>query len=173
MEKPHYYYQIKKDSEVGAALADFSERCAEAQRLALEWAKRVGARHWYESPDGFAGGVAAVEFDDNGDRAGWDRVECTQGQVAYMPAAGTALEQEMFALPVVSETELIRILNFKPVCTKEGSPLPFTFGHSTPIVFPLNGHWYVDVPYECRAVDCEPIGSARFARRKRQKEATQ
>ena len=88
MEKPHYFYQIKKDSEVGAALADFSERCAEAQRIALEWAKRVGAQHWYESPDGFAGGVAAVEFDDNGDRAGWDRIENRQGQVFYMPAAG-------------------------------------------------------------------------------------
>ena len=73
MEKPHYYYQIRKDSEVGAALANFSERCVEAQRIALEWAKRVGAKHWYESPDGFAGGVAAVEFDDNGDRAGPDR----------------------------------------------------------------------------------------------------
>lgn len=173
MEKPHYFYQIKKDSEVGAALADFSERCAEAQRIALEWAKRVGAQHWYESPDGFAGGVAAVEFEDNGDRAGWDRIENRQGQVFYIPAACTALEQEMFALPVVSETELITILDLKPVFTKEGFPLPFTFGHSTPIVFPLNGHWYVDVPYESRAVDCEPIGSARFACRKRQKEATQ
>ena len=75
MKKPHYYYKVSAESNVGRDIQAFMTRCQEAEEQALEWVKKQGADHYYESPEGMAGGVGAVEFADHSDHAGWDKVE--------------------------------------------------------------------------------------------------
>ena len=57
MKKPHYYYKVSAESHVGRDIQAFMTRCQEAEEQALEWAKKQGAEHYYESPEGMAGGV--------------------------------------------------------------------------------------------------------------------
>ena len=165
MRKPHYYYKVSADSNVGRDLQAFMNRCQEAEEQALEWAKKQGAEHYYELPEGMAGGVGAVEFADNADHDGWDKEETPDGRVFYFPVEGSDLEKEMNALPVVSEAELFGILDLQPNRTKDNLPLPMTFGNSTPIVFLHNGYWYVDVPYMSANVILTKIEEKEFYRR--------
>ena len=117
MKKLHYYYKILAISNVGEELQKFMHRCQEAEQKALDWAKKHGAEHYYESPDGMAGGVGAVEFAETVAHDGWDRTETPDGRVLFFPMEGTDLEKEMNALPVVSEAELIGIFSLQPKCT--------------------------------------------------------
>ena len=64
MKKPHYYYKVSAESNVGRDIQAFMTRCQEAEEQALEWVKKQGAEHYYESPEGMAGGVGCVEFAD-------------------------------------------------------------------------------------------------------------
>ena len=57
MKKPHYYYKVSAESNVGRDIQAFMNRCQEAEEQALEWVKKQGAEHYYESPEGMAGGV--------------------------------------------------------------------------------------------------------------------
>ena len=95
MKKPHYYYKVSAESKVGRDIQSFMTRCQEAEEQALEWVKKQGAKHYYESPEGMAGGVGAVEFDDNADHDGWDKEETPDGRVLYFPVVGSDLEKEM------------------------------------------------------------------------------
>ena len=131
-------------------------------RSALEWVKKQGAEHYYESPEGMAGGVGAVEFADTTEREGWDKEVSPDGRVFFFPIEGSDLEREMNALPVVSEAELFAILNLHPKRTKDNLPLPMTFGNSTPIVFLHQGYWYADVPYESGSADMQKISETKF-----------
>ena len=144
MKKLHYYYKILAISDVGEELQKFMHRCQEAEQKALDWAKKHGAEHYYESPEGMAGGVGAVEFADTTERDGW----------------------EMNDLPVVSEAELFGILNLQPNRTKDNLPLPMTFGNSTPVVFLHQGYWYADVPYVSADMTLTKIEEKEFYRRK-------
>ena len=85
MKKPHYYYKVSATSDVGSEIQKFMNRCQEAEQKALDWAKRQGAEHYYESPDGMAGGVGAVEFADTSDRDGWEKVETPDGRTFFLP----------------------------------------------------------------------------------------
>ena len=147
MKKPHYFYKISAESNVSRDIQAFMNRCQEAEEQALEWVKKQGAEHYYESPEGMAGGVGAVEFADTTEREGWDKEVSPDGRVFFFPIEGSDLEREMNALPVVSEAELFAILNLQPKRIKDNLPLPMTFGNSTPIVFLHQGYWYADVPY--------------------------
>ena len=142
------------------------DRCHEAEEQALEWVKKQGADHYYESPEGMAGGVGAVEFADNAGHDDWDREETPDGRVLYFPVVGSDLEEEMKALPVVSEAELFAILNLQPKRTKDNLPLPMTFGNSTPIIFLHDGYWYADVPYVSADMALTKIEEKEFYRRK-------
>ena len=135
MKKPHYFYKVSATSDVGREIQNYMNRCRDAEQQALEWAKKHGAEHYYESPDGMAGGVGAVEFADSSERDGWDKEMSPDGRVFFFPMAGTDLEKEKNALPVVSEAELIGIFSLQPKRTKNNLPLPMTFGDSTPVVF--------------------------------------
>ena len=147
MKKPHYYYKISATSNVGEELQKFMHRCQEAEEKAREWVERQGASGYYESPEGMAGGVGAVEFADTTGRDGWDKEVSPDGRVFFFPIEGTDLEKEMNALPVVNEAELFDMLSLQPKRTKDNLPLPMTFGNSTPILFLHQGYWYMDVPY--------------------------
>ena len=103
MKKPHYYYKVSAESNVGRDIQAFMNRCQEAEEQALEWVKKQGAEHYYESPEGMAGGVGAVEFADITEREGWDKEVSPDGRVFFFPIEGSDLEREMNALPVVSE----------------------------------------------------------------------
>ena len=103
MKKPHYYYKVSAESNVGRDIQAFMARCQEAGEQALEWVKKQGAEHYYESPEGMAGGVGCVEFADKAEHDDWDREETPEGRVLYFPVVGSDLEEEMNALPVVSE----------------------------------------------------------------------
>ena len=166
MKKPHYYYKVSADSNVGRDIQAFMNRCQEAEEQALEWVKKQGAEHYYESPEGMAGGVGAVEFADTTEREGWDKEVSPDGRVFFFPIEGSDLEREMNALPVVSEAEMFAILNLQPKRTKDNLPLPMTFGDSTPIIFLHNGYWYADVPYVSANVTLTQIEGNEFYRRK-------
>lgn len=166
MKKPHYYYKVSAESNVGRDIQAFMTRCQEAEEQALEWVKKQGADHYYESPEGMGGGVGAVEFADHADHEGWDKVETPDGRVFYFPVVGSDLEKEIYALPVVSEAELFGILNLQPKRAKDNLPLPMTFGDSTPIIFLHNGYWYADVPYVSADMTLTKIEEKEFYRRK-------
>ena len=166
MKKPHYYYKISAISIVGKELQKFMHRCQEAEQKAIDWAKKHGAEHYYESPEGMAGGVGAVEFADTTEREGWDRAVSPDGRVLYFPVVSSDLEKEINALPVVSEAELFGILNLQPKRTKDNLPLPMTFGNSTPVVFLHQGYWYADVPYASADMTLTKIEEKEFYRRK-------
>lgn len=166
MKKPHYYYKVSAESNVGRDIQAFMNRCQEAEEQAIEWVKKQGAEHYYESPVGMAGGVGAVEFADTTDREGWDKEVSPDGRLFFFPIEGSDLEREMNALPVVSEAELFAILNLQPKRTKENLPLPMTFGNSTPIIFLHDGYWYADVPYVSADMTLTKIEEKDFYRRK-------
>lgn len=166
MKKPHYYYKVSAESNVGRDIQAFMTRCQEAEKQALEWVKKQGAEHYYESPEGMAGGVGCVEFADTTEREGWDKEESPDGRVFFFPIEGSDLEEEMNTLPVVSEAELFAILNLQPKRTKDNLPLPMTFGNSTPIVFLHQGYWYADVPYVSADMALTKIEEKEFYRRK-------
>ena len=166
MKKPHYYYKVAAESNVGRDIQTFMTRCQEAEEQALEWVKKQGAEHYYESPEGMAGGVGAVEFADTTEREGWDKEVSPDGRVFFFPIEGSDLEREMNALPVVSEAELFGILDLQPKRAKDNLPLPMTFGNSTPIVFLHQGYWYADVPYVSANVTLVQIEEKEFYRRK-------
>ena len=165
MKKPHYYYKVSAESNVGRDIQAFMARCQEAGEQALEWVKKQGAEHYYESPEGMAGGVGCVEFADKAEHDDWDREDTPEGRVLYFPVVGSDLEEEMNALPVVSEAELFAILDLQPKRTKDNLPLPMTFGNSTPILFLHQGYWYADVPYESGSVDMQKISETKFQKR--------
>ena len=167
MKKPHYYYKVSAESNVGRDIQAFMTRCQEAEEQALEWVKKQGAEHYYESPEGMAGGVGCVEFADKSEHYDWDREETPEGRVIYFPVVGSDLEEEMNALPVVSEAELFAILDLQPKRAKDNLPLPMTFGNSTPIVFLHQGCWYADVPYESGSSDMQKISDTKFQKRLR------
>ena len=166
MTKPHYFYKVSVDKKVARDIQTFMYRCQDVEQTALNWARKQGAEHYYESPEGMAGGVGAVEFADTTGRDGWDRMETPDGRVLFFPMEGTDLEKEMAALPVVSEAELIGILNLQPKRTKENLPLPMSFGNRTPIVFLHHGFWYMDVPYVSADMTLTQIEEKEFYRRK-------
>lgn len=166
MEKPHYFYKVSVDKKVARDIQTFMYRCQDVEQTALNWARKQGAEHYYESPEGMAGGVGAVEFADTTGRDGWDKEVSPDGRVLFFPMEGTDLEKEMAALPVVSEAELIGILNLQPKRTKENLPLPMSFGNRTPIVFLHQGYWYVDVPYVSADMTLTQIEEKEFYRRK-------
>jgi hypothetical protein len=166
MKKPHYFYKVSATSDVGREIQNYMNRCQDAEQQALEWAKKHGAEHYYESPDGMAGGVGAVEFADSSERDGWDKEVSPDGRVFFFPMAGTDLEKEMNALPVVSEAELIGIFSLQPKRTKNNLPLPMTFGDSTPVVFLHQGFWYADVPYVSADMTLTQIEEKEFYRRR-------
>ena len=167
MEKPHYYYKVSAESNVGRNIQAFMNRCQEAEEQAIEWVKTQGADHYYESPTGMAGGVGAVEFADNADHDGWDKEETPDGRVLYFPVVGSDLEEEMNDLPVVSEAELFGILDLQPKRTKDNLPLPMTFGNTTPIIFRYKDYWYVDAPYKSNDSNVVLIDEQYFNRQKR------
>lgn len=72
----------------------------------------------------------------------------------------------MFALPVVSETELIGILRFVHDNKKEGQLPMYTFGNETPIIFLHHGLWYIEVPYLSADATLTPITEKEFYRRR-------
>lgn len=166
MKKPHHYYKFAAMSTVGGQLQGFMNRCKDAEETARQWAEKQGASQYYESVDGMAGGVSAVEFADTTAKDGWDKVVTSDGRVFYLPMEDTDLEKEMYGLPVVSEAELITILNLIPQKTAKGLPLPFTFGDTTPVVFQHHGYWYVDVPYVSADISAQHIEEKVFNRRK-------
>ena len=166
MEKPHYYYKVSAETNVGRDIQAFMNRCQEAEEQALDWVKKQGAEHYYESPEGMAGGVGCVEFSDKAEHDDWDREETPDGRVLYFPVVGTDLEEEMNALPVVSDAELFGILDLQPNRTKDNLPLPMTFGNHTPIGCLHQGDWYADVPYVSGNISLTQIEEKEFYRRK-------
>ena len=167
MEKPHYYYKVSAESNVGRDIQAFMTRCQEAEEQALEWVKTQGVEHYYESTEGMAGGVGAVEFTDKAEHDDWDREETPDGRVLYFPVVGSDLEEEMNDLPVVSEAELFGILDLQPKRTKDNLPLPMTFGNTTPIIFRYKDYWYVDAPYKSNDSNVALIDEHYFNRQKR------
>ncbi len=161
-KRPHYYYKIGVETATGLRLQDFFARCARAQEQARKWAMAQGASHYYELPDGMAGGVGAVVFGGGADVKGWERIEAPGGEAFYLPERGGELEREMYSLPVVFETELVAVLSLKPSVSKSGKPMPFTFGDETPVVFLHRGFYYADMPYLSEAADCAPVGEKEF-----------
>ena len=166
MKRPHNYYRIGSASETGEFIQSFVEKCNEVSETARRWVEKQGGSSYFESPEGMSGGVSAVEFENTIAKDGWERVEGLNGLTAFFPCEGSELEKEMYALPIVSEAELIKILHFLPRMNSKGKPMPFTFGNTTPVLFAYNGYWYVDVPYECKHEDIEPIAEKEFLRRR-------
>lgn len=174
-KRPHNYLKIAEESETGKKLKAFLAECSEASEKARAWAEKHGADTYYESPEGFAGGVAMVEFKNTISKEGWKNVQMPtkdgmQSTSLFIPDENSDLEKEMMALPIVNEAALIAILQFKPKMAKgkdgKEAQLPFTFGTTTPPLFLHHGFYYTDVPYESTSADCQVIGEKEFLRRK-------
>lgn len=174
-KRPHNYLKIAEESETGKKLKAFLAECSEASEKARIWVEKQGGDTYYESPEGFAGGVAMVEFKNTIRKEGWKNVQVPtkdgwQSTSLFTLDEGSELEKEMLALPVVNETLLIAILQFKPKMAKdkEGKEvqLPFTFGNTTPVLFLHHGFFYTDVPYESQGEDCKAITEKEFLRRR-------
>ena len=150
--KPHNFYKTWADSIVGQQLKALMDKCNEVSEQARLWAERQGATSYIESPEGIAGGIVLLEF-ENEIPVGFEPIPLPRegGQGGALPIEGSELEKEMYALPVVSETEFIRILQFMPRFNSKGKPMPITFGNTTPVCFFYRGWWYMDMPYECEA----------------------
>ena len=173
--RPHNYLKIAEESETGKKLKAFLAECSEASEKARAWAEKQGANTYYESPEGFAGGVVMVEFKNTIHKEGWKNVQMPtkdgwQSTSLFVPEENSDLEKEMMALPIVNEAALISILQFKPKMAKgkdgKEAQLPFTFGTTTPPLFLHHGFFYTDVPYESTSADCQVIGKKEFLRRR-------
>ena len=173
--RPHVYLKIAEESETGKKLKAFLTECSEVSEKARAWAEKQGADTYFESPEGFAGGVAMVEFKNTIKKKGWVNVQVPtkdgpKSTSYFVPEENSELEKEMMALPVTNEAVLIAILQFKPKMAKgkEGKEvqLPFTFGNTTPILFLYHGFFYTDVPYESQGDDCQVIKEKEFLRRR-------
>ena len=174
-KRPHNYLKIAEESETGKKLKAFLAECSEASEKARAWVEKQGGDTYYESPEGFAGGVVMVEFKDTISKEGWINVQTPtkdgmKSTSLFVPEENSELEKEMMALPVVNEAALIAILQFKPKMAKDKDgkevPLPFTFGNTTPVLFLHHGFFYTDVPYESTNTDCQAITEKEFLRRK-------
>ena len=174
-KRPHFYYKVAADSEVGKKLQEFIGECLEAQEKARAWAESVHADGYYEAPVGYAGGILCVEYKSTVNKEGWENIkipgpEGYKSTPYFTPIEGGDLEKEMKALPVVSEAKLIDILIFKPVTVKDKEgheiPVPFSFGNTTPPLFLHHGFWYTDVPYESASPDCVLTDEKEFFRRR-------
>lgn len=174
-KRPHNYLKIAEESETGKKLKAFFAECSEASEKARAWVEKQGGDTYYESPEGFAGGVAMVEFKNTISKEGWTNIQeptkdGMQSTSLFIPEANSDLEKEMMALPLVSEAALIAILQFKPKMAKDKDgkevQLPFTFGNTTPVLFLHHGFYYTDVPYESTSDDSQVITEKEFLRRK-------
>lgn len=174
-KRPHNYLKIAEESGVGKKLKAFFAECSEASEKARAWVEKQGGDTYYESPEGFAGGVAMVEFKNTISKEGWTNIQeptkdGMQSTSLFIPEENSDLEKEMMALPLVSEAALIAILKFKPKMAKDKDgkevQLPFTFGNTTPVLFLHHGFYYTDVPYESTSDDCQVITEKEFLRRK-------
>lgn len=114
MKRPHYFYRIAEESEVGKHLQTFVDRCNDVSETARQWVESQGGDTYYESPNGMAGGVSAVVFNNTIAKDGWDKEMAPDGMAYFFPKEGSDLEKEMYDLPIVSETELIGILSLEP-----------------------------------------------------------
>ena len=174
-KRPHNYLKIAEESETGKKLKAFLAECSKASEKARIWVEKQGGDTYYESPEGFAGGVVMVEFKDAISKEGWTNVQTPtkdgmKSTSLFIPEENSELEKEMMALPVVNEAALIAILQFKPKMAKDKDgkevPLPLTFGNTTPVLFLHHGFFYTDVPYESTNTDCQAITEKEFLRRK-------
>lgn len=165
-KRPHYFYKFAEEGNTGKQLRAFFDECAAAQEEARKWVERQGASSYLESPDGMAGGVGLVEFENCIGKEGWEKIDTQDGTAYFYPAPESDLEKEMYALPVVSEMKLLPILSFVARTTKSGKPMPITFGTETPVIFFHHGQWYVDVPYESAAEDAERIEEREFYKKR-------
>ena len=174
-KRPHNYLKIAEESETGKKLKAFFAECSEASEKARAWVEKQGGDTYYESPEGFAGGVAMVEFKNTISKEGWTNIQeptkdGMQSTSLFIPEENSDLEKEMMALPLVSEAALIAILKFKPKMAKDKDgkevQLPFTFGNTTPVLFLHHGFYYTAVPYESTGDDCQVITAKEFLRRK-------
>lgn len=181
-KRPHNYLKIAEKSETGKKLKAFLAECSEASEKARAWVEKQGGDTYYESPEGFAGGVEMVEFKNTINRKDWTNVQVPtkdgwQSTSLFVPEENSELEKEMMALPVVSEMNLIGVLLLKPIEAKDkdGNPikdkdgnaviLPFSFGDTAPALFRYRGFWYTDVPYESLSDDCQVITEKEYRRR--------
>lgn len=174
-KRPHNYLKIAEERETGKKLKAFLAECSEASEKARIWVEKQKADSYYESPEGFAGGVVMVEFRNTSHKEGWKNIQTPtkdgmQSTSLFVPEENSDLEKEMMALPVVNEAALIAILQFKSKMAKDKDgkevPLPFTFGNTTPVLFLHHGFFYTDVPYESTSTDCQAITEKEFLRRK-------
>ena len=178
----HVYLKIAEESETGKKLQGFIGECNDASETARAWVEKQSGDSYYESPEGFAGGVAMVEFKNTICKEGWKNIKMPtpKGEEStpyFVPVEDSDLEKEMMALPVVNEAVLISILQFKPKVAKDKDgntikdkdgkevALPFTFGNTAPSLFLHHGYWYTDVPYESLSDDCQVITEKEFYRR--------
>lgn len=181
--RPHVYLKVSEESETGKKLQSFIDDCNRVSETARVWVEKQGGDTYFESVAGMAGGVAMVEFKNTISKPGWKNIEIPNVEGIertpyFVPEQDSELEKEMMALPVVSEMNLIGILQLKPIEAKDkdGNPikdkdgnaviLPFSFGNTAPALFRYRGFWYTDVPYESLSSDCQVITEKEFYRRR-------
>lgn len=166
VRRPHHYLKIAAESGVGKKLQEFADRCAAAEEKAHAWVEKLGCSSYFESTEGFAGGVTALIYLADPKNEDLEMVHSQNGEMYFCPKEDTELLKEMNALPVVSEVELIAILALERRTSSDGKPLPMTFGKAAPPLFLHHGFWYTDVPYKSTAEDCQEIPEKEFLRRR-------
>ena len=158
-----YYYEFPQDSEVGKKLADFHKACIEAEEKAEEWAKKQGAKGYYDDPDYFAGGVRAVMFDKKPSKRVWKEAGVVNGEPIYVlnfppdkqnmskqEQKNALLDDERKKLPTATVEYLYQILKadlYADTPKDQAKPKIKRLSTSTPIFFPYADMWYLGIDY--------------------------
>ena len=115
MKKPHYYYKISAISIVGKELQKFMHRCQEAEQKAIDWAKKHGAEHYYESPGWF---MHHQNYYDDYDRKG---PKVYLGEYASRTrTVESALVEAMHLCSLQRNGDVVAMSSYAPLLCKEG-----------------------------------------------------
>jgi len=179
-----YYYEFSQESEAGKRMLDFHNACIMAEQKAEEWAKKMGAKGFFDNPHYFAGGVTALIFDKKPSKRVWKEAGKVNGETIYVlncPAdrknmsrqeqKNAVLDDEREKLPTATVEYLYQILNadlFADV--KEGQPKPKIkrLTQSTPVFFLYADHWYLGIDYPIHDDDFIAIDEKAYNYRKSQ-----
>lgn len=117
------YYQVDTKSEVGKKLVELEAKMKDCFSKAKEFAEKYHIQKWSSGFFSAAGGMSTVHFEGIADTNGWRRLKNKPGWVPdRRTKKGKQINAEIEALPVVSISELKKIIGLKDQDTLLTSP---------------------------------------------------
>lgn len=119
MEK--YCYKVSVSSQCGKELTKFHRECISAECASEEYAKKMGAEAYHQSPEGFVGGIESLEFkDDKADNEVWKQIGSRNGRNIYLPNCekeqGCAVFKKVFPKDTKTVIYQHKVYAWKDIC---------------------------------------------------------